>query len=188
MSIYGLSMRRTALALVTATFLLTACGSEQPAAAPAPAPPSSPATTAGAAPQQVPDLLRFRGTTLEGAAFDGAALAGKPVLFWFWAPWCPKCQAEGPAVAKTAQRYADRLTVVGVAGLDKDKAQMVAFVERTGTGDLDHLDDRGGDLYKHFRVASQSSFLLVDATGKTASASGPLDESELSSLVEKHLR
>ncbi len=40
------------------------------------------------APASVPaEALAFRGTTVDGAAFDGAALGGAPVVLWFWAPF-----------------------------------------------------------------------------------------------------
>lgn len=42
----------------------------------------------GSAPVAVPpDALAFRGSTVDGAAFDGAELAGRPVVLWFWAPF-----------------------------------------------------------------------------------------------------
>jgi thiol-disulfide isomerase/thioredoxin len=150
----------------------------------APSPDGS--ATASASAADVPALLRFTGTTLEGKAFDGAGLAGRPVVFWFWAPWCPKCQAEGPAVATTAKKYGDKVRFVGIAGLDKSKDQMNQFVARTGTAGLVQLDDRTGALYKHFKVTSQSSYLFVSPDGSTESATGPLDEKELSELIDQH--
>ncbi|MEU4620050.1 redoxin domain-containing protein [Actinoplanes sp. NPDC023801] len=191
-------MKKLCLVLVAMTCTLAACGRDTPPAAPAPAPATTAATTAAApavsssaaapAPAQpVPAVLKFTGTTLDGAAFDGAGLAGKPAVFWFWAPWCPKCQAEGPAVAKVAEKYQRKVTVIGVAGLDRSTRKMAEFVERTGTAGIAQLDDRTGDLYKHFRVTSQSSYVFVDASGATESATGPLTEDELSSLVERHV-
>jgi thiol-disulfide isomerase/thioredoxin len=197
-------MKKLGLSAVALVFALAACGrgSEPPeAAAPPPAvtttSATTPTTTGSAAPAgsaavtvpapQAPDVLRFTGTTLAGAAFDGTSLAGKPAVFWFWAPWCPKCQAEGPAVAKIAEKYRNRVTVVGVAGLDPSTEKMNQFVERTGTSKLPQLNDTTGALYKHFRVTSQSSYLFIDPAGGTESATGPLDEDELSSLIEQHL-
>jgi thiol-disulfide isomerase/thioredoxin len=194
----GLSVAAVACALTTAC--AGAAETPQAAAPPpaaattapdtgsaAPASPSSATTTAGTPAQQTPAVLGFTGKTLDGAAFDGAALTGKPVVFWFWAPWCPKCQAEGPNVAKIAEKYRDRVAVVGVAGLDPSVAKMNQFVDRTGTSALPHLNDTAGTLYKHFRVTSQSSYRLVDPAGGIESATGPLDEDELSALIEKHL-
>ena len=34
----------------------------------------------------VPEALRFTAPLVGGGTFDGAAVAGKPTVFWFWAP------------------------------------------------------------------------------------------------------
>jgi hypothetical protein len=74
-----------------------------PTEAPAPAAPSTDAAagtstpTAGSdttiaepAPTEpavvVPEALQFTAPLVGGGTFDGAAAAGKPTVFWFWAP------------------------------------------------------------------------------------------------------
>jgi len=183
-------MKKLSLSLAAAALALAACGGETDSpvvSAPSAAPSTVASTPARTSPVgQVPALLKFKGTKLDGTAFDGASLAGKPVVFWFWAPWCPKCQAEGPAVAKAAQKYGDKVVLVGVAGLDKSKSAMDKFVARTGTGGIVQLDDRTGALYKHFKVTSQSSYLILNPEGGTHKAVGPLDVGELSSLIDEN--
>ena len=49
--------------------------------------------------QAADDRLQFTGTTLSGAPFNGAGLQGKPAVLWFWAPFCPFCNAEAPGVS-----------------------------------------------------------------------------------------
>lgn len=190
-------MRKLCLSLAAAALALTACGTgaEDPAGSAPPAPTTTTSApspdngaTASAPAADVPALLKFTGTTLDGKAFDGATLAGSPAVFWFWAPWCPKCQADGPTVAKTAEKYGDQVRFVGIAGLDKSKDQMTKFVDRTGTAGLVHLDDRTGALYKHFKITSQSSYLFVSPDGSTESATGPLDEGELTELIDQHTK
>ena len=44
------------------------------------------ATTVPASTVAVPEILAFSAATVGGGTFDGAAYAGKPVAFWFWAP------------------------------------------------------------------------------------------------------
>ncbi len=45
-------------------------------------------TGCAAAPTAAPDAaLDFTGTTVDGAPFDAAELAGAPVVLWFWAPF-----------------------------------------------------------------------------------------------------
>lgn len=63
---------------VVATTLI-ACGSNAPDAGTA-------ATTHTALDSAVPEALRFTAPLVGGGQFDGAAPAGRPVAFWFWAP------------------------------------------------------------------------------------------------------
>ena len=44
-----------------------------------PAPTEAPAAV-------VPEALQFTAPLVGGGTFDGAAAAGKPTVFWFWAP------------------------------------------------------------------------------------------------------
>lgn len=46
-----------------------------------------PDTTGPAAPEiVVPEALQFTAPLVGGGEFDGATVADKPTLFWFWAP------------------------------------------------------------------------------------------------------
>ena len=54
--------------------------SEARTAQPDPTAPSEPE------PAAVPAALQFSAPLVGGGEFDGAAVAGKPTLFWFWAP------------------------------------------------------------------------------------------------------
>ena len=150
------------------------------AAAPAATPPTSSART-----RSLPALLKFEAETLDGKSFTGANLAERPVVFWFWAPWCPKCAAEGPAVAKVAEKYGDQVAFVGIAGLDKNKDAMREFVDRTGTGGLTQLDDRDGTLYRHFKVIEQTTYVFMSRGGKISRDTGPLSESDLTAHVQR---
>ncbi|PJJ58000.1 thiol-disulfide isomerase/thioredoxin [Mumia flava] len=135
-------------------------------------------------PVQAPTVLRFEATSLDGEAVDGTTYAGTPVVFWFWAPWCPTCQGEGPAVAEAADALGDDAAIVGVAGLDRDADAMASFVDRTGTDAITHLDDRDGDLYRHFGVTTQSTYVVVSPDGTTVSESGPLSAEDIAALVD----
>ncbi|MBA8954768.1 redoxin domain-containing protein [Actinomadura namibiensis] len=182
------------LPLVTGAILLAGCGGSGGSGAgggtpPAPVPSATAPSPSGSPAKEqqrlrkLPDKLRFEATTLDGRPFTGVNLAEKPAVFWFWAPWCPKCRAEGPAVAKAARANAGRVEFVGVAGLDQSTARMKEFVTRTGTSGLPHLDDRNGRLYRHFGVTTQSSFLFMRPDGTAERASGPLGEDELAARV-----
>ncbi len=94
--------RRIAVLCCATGLVLAACGDDSttdaalstaaPAtAAPATAAPgtaapdtAAAATTAPAA--TVPASLQFSAPLVGGGTFDGASVAGAPVVFWFWAP------------------------------------------------------------------------------------------------------
>ncbi|MET8358045.1 redoxin family protein [Micromonospora sp. NPDC005171] len=163
----------TAGALVVALFGTAACTGTAPggpvAAAPAATPTGAAPTPTGAATggppaAQVPDVLRFTGTTLGGATFDAAQLAGKPVVLWFWAPWCATCASQAWTVAEIAPRYRDTVPIVGVAGLGERKA-MKEFVTEFDLGATPQIEDGKGALWKRFKVTEQSIFVIIDRSG-----------------------
>jgi thiol-disulfide isomerase/thioredoxin len=172
------------LVALAAVLVLTGCAAPEPvpeAAAPTSSPPAattlaaspspSPAETSRAssptpAPTEVPDTLAFTSTTVDGQPFDGASLAGKPVLLWFWAPWCPTCRSQADEVKAIAQNYDGKVAVIGVGSLSDDDAAIKAFaVDAPGPT---HLNDTSGAVFRHFGVVQQSSFVLLDAAGQKA--------------------
>ncbi|MBH1938040.1 redoxin domain-containing protein [Streptomyces sp. AV19] len=159
--------------LLAATALtLTGCGTEDTASSnratqnSGPAASGSAPATAGSGAVAVPEALRFTGTTVDGRPFDAATLAGKPTVLWFWAPWCPACKAQGPETAKAADRFEGKAHVIGVAGLDKPKA-MKDFVTDTRVGTFPNLSDEAGAIWKKFKIAQQSFYVILDKDAKT---------------------
>lgn len=137
---------------------------DQPSAA-KPSTPTATGTATGTGPRPaVPDILKFTATTVDGKAFDGANLAAKPVVLWFWAPWCPKCRAQADATAKVAGDYQGKVNVVGVAGLDKTGA-MRDFVTDHKLDGFPHLADEAGTVWKRFGITEQSMYVVLDAQG-----------------------
>lgn len=137
-------------------FAVAACGS--------PAPPA-------AAPS-----LGFTGTTVDGAPFDGAALAGEPAVLWFWAPWCTKCQREAAGVAEVAEQTGVRF--VGVAANDTVEA-MRGFIEERGVGGFEHLADPDAALWRHFGVIAQPAYAFVSSSGAVEVVTDQLPREEL---------
>jgi len=72
--------------------------------------------------------IEFKGTVLNGKAFDPGTLKGKVVLVDFWATWCDPCRQELPNVLANYKKYHDKgFEVVGVS-LDKDKGALEKFI------------------------------------------------------------
>ena len=128
-----------------------------------------------------PRVLDFRSETVGGQAFDGATLAGRPTVFWFWAPWCPTCRAQISGVSELAETYGTEVNVVGVGSLDEREA-IEGFAAEVSP-DVTLLADPDGAVWRQFGVTAQSTYLVLDAAGNEQ-ASGYLDDAELLALVE----
>jgi len=177
-------------ALVGAAVLTTACGDQGTSTTAASTTnvagqTSGAATSAGtpsAAPAAVPEQLRFTAKTVDGASFDGASLAGKPSVLWFWAPWCPKCNAEAPSLREVAQANAGKVTFVGVAAQDQVPA-MQDFVRKHSLGSFVHLADTDAVVWRRFGVTYQPAYAFVSASGEVKVEKQQLTKDELAGRV-----
>ena len=133
-----------------------------------------------ASPTAVPESLDFSATTVGGEPFEGADLAGRATLLWFWAPWCPTCRSQIPEVEGYAADHADDLQVIGVGSLDSADA-IAAFADEVEG--VTHLEDTDGELYRRFGIAEQSSFVLLDESGEVAFETGYGGSDELAAQV-----
>jgi thiol-disulfide isomerase/thioredoxin len=109
-------------------------------------------------------------------------LAGKPALLWFWAPWCSTCAGQAETVRGLADTYRGKVTVLGVAGMDK-VPEMNEFVKLFKLQNMTHLADEQGAVYRHFKVTQQSTYALIDASGKVLGR-GPLDNADVTARVK----
>jgi peroxiredoxin len=130
----------------------------------------------------VPEALGFTATTVDGKPFDAATLAGKPVVLWFWAAWCPRCRAAADEVSAVQRDFADRVHTVGVAGLNSGEGAMRKFVADQGIGNLVNLADDDGEVWQRFGVTTQEYYVLLDAAGKVVHK-GPLTPEALRDRV-----
>ncbi|PZG09504.1 redoxin [Micromonospora craterilacus] len=179
-----------AAVLLAATLAAAGCAADtgteavRPVGAPPTATPAVAAaspSTGPAGPVPVPDTLRFTGKTLDGAAFDAAALAGRPVVLWFWAPWCATCASQAWTVAEIAPGFRDTVPIIGVAGLGGHRA-MTDFATEFELGPVPQLDDREGVLWRRFEVVEQSTFVIIDRDGRVIHQ-GYLDGEDLTRRV-----
>jgi thiol-disulfide isomerase/thioredoxin len=143
--------------------------------------PSSTGQPVATVPPAVPGTLTFNGTTLDGRPFSAASLAGRPVVLWFWAPWCATCAGQADSIGEQAARYGAKLGVVGVAGLGEAGA-MRQFVADTKVGAITQLNDEAGVVWRRFKITEQSTFVLIDRAGKVVHT-GWLDDQDLAGRV-----
>lgn len=158
---------------------VTGCGSSPKEAGEARATES--ATTSAKPENRIPEELQFTAQTVDGDPFQGASLAGKDAVLWFWAPWCSDCRREAPHVAAAQAAHAD-VTFVGVAGLGEVPA-MQDFVRDYQVGDFVHLADMDGSVWQRFGVVQQPATAFIDSSGSVKVVRGSLGARKL----EQHL-
>lgn len=174
-------MPRCLPAVLAAAMLLVACG--PPNAGRGRSDTSHPTTTVvRGQPARVPAQLQFSATTLDRQRFSGESLLGKSSVFWFWTPWCPKCQSEASNVAHVAAAN-PAVIFVGVAGQARIPA-MQEFVDKYHLNGLTQLTDTDGTVWAKFGVTHQPAYAFIDPNGSITVVKGSLSESQLSERVQ----
>lgn len=69
-------------------------------------------------------------TTLDGKKFDLAQQSGKWTIVNFWATWCSPCLKELPDISKFVETHKDKVSAIGLAFEDSDKADIVNFLKQ----------------------------------------------------------
>jgi thiol-disulfide isomerase/thioredoxin len=170
------------VAVLAATALaLAACTGNAPAA-----PDPGEASPIAALESEPPadDSPGFTAVTLDGGEIHTSSFAGTPVVLWFWAPWCTICQAEGPGLAEIAAEFDGQVQFVGVAGQGTIE-EMEKFVADTGTGDLVHMVDEDGSIFRRFGVVATPSHGFVTSDGVVDIRRGWIRPAELRTMAEE---
>jgi cytochrome c biogenesis protein CcmG/thiol:disulfide interchange protein DsbE len=104
---------------------------------------------------------------LDGRAVDLSQVAGtKPVLFEFWATWCPLCQALLPKLEAAHARYGSQVEFVAIAvAVNQTQASVQRHLARHPIP-FRFLWDTDGNAVRAFQAPSTSYVVVLDAGGK----------------------
>lgn len=98
------------------------------------------------------------------AQFDHDKAAGKPVVVYFHADWCPTCRAQKPIVDKLAMEPSLRPITIFVADYDTETA-----------------------LEKTLKVGSQSTFVVFKQGHEVTRSTGQTQEPVIRSVLQQAL-
>jgi len=120
-------------------------------------PAANPAAVVGAL---APD---FTLQTVDGESLSLSDLRGKVVAVNFWATWCAPCRLEMPDLQARADRFPDRLAVLGV-NFAETAEDVAAFREEVGI-DFPLLLDPEADVQRIYRVLGYPTTFFSDQAG-----------------------
>ena len=178
--------------------VLAACGAETESAAPAASPSTASSSTA---PQDDKDsgdkdekkekkpevdtsksvLPSVQVKDVAGGEVNLAALVPSqtPILLWAWAPHCPTCAGEAPAVEEFSKKNASAVTVVGI-GTQDDFALAEDFVSTYGVSTPQMLWDPGFESWRALEITGQPTWVLLSPGGEEIGRwQGGLPEGEI---------
>lgn len=104
--------------------------------------------------------------TLDGGRVDSAALAGRPAVLYFFAPWCRFCAASAPQLRWFARLRGDDAPLLLVALDYAAPAEVRAYVDRHGLDMPVLLGD--GSTAAAYRVRGFPTYYVIDAAGRVA--------------------
>jgi peroxiredoxin len=147
----------------------TSAGSAHGAAAASASPSAEPQWADPSAPK----IFKFMATDLvTGKPVDGTTLIGKDVVLWFWASWCPVCNAEAGAMVNAMPSFPLGVTVLGVAGESSVAESKTFIADHAGIGGFPSIYDQDGHIWKDFGVVGQPTMVLIKHDGMSLTYEG----------------
>jgi len=101
--------------------------------------------------------------TVDGENLRLSDLRGKVVAVNFWATWCAPCRLEMPDLQERAERFPDRLAVIGV-NFAETAEEVAAFRREVGV-DFPLLLDPEADVQRLYRVLGYPTTFFIDEEG-----------------------
>ncbi|MEK8089933.1 TlpA disulfide reductase family protein [Thermithiobacillus plumbiphilus] len=121
---------------------------------------------------------------LDGRTFDLNQHRGQVVLINVWAPWCPPCRREMPAMAEYYQANQDRpFTILALA--DDEEAAVRDFVRKQGIPFPVGLTRQASGLAALGDISRIPTSFIIDKQGRVVHRiTGPLHPGRLHSLID----
>ena len=107
------------------------------------------------------NLSEFTGELMDGSAFTISEFAGEPVLFHFWATWCPICELENDTIQSISQDY----QVISIASWSEGEAEVKAYMLNNQLT-FPVMLDTSGELAQTFGVKGVPASFILDPNGE----------------------
>ena len=107
------------------------------------------------------NLSEFSGELMDGTAFSIAEFSGRPVLFHFWATWCPICNLQKNSIQSISEDY----PVISIASWSENEAEVLAYMQEEELT-FPVLLDNSGKLAQSFGLTGVPASFILDPSGE----------------------
>ena len=107
------------------------------------------------------NLSEFTGELMAGSAFTISEFAGEPVLFHFWATWCPICELENDTIQSISQDY----QVISIVSWSEGEAEVKAYMQNKQLT-FPVMLDTIGKLAQSFGLKGVPTSFILDPNGE----------------------
>ncbi len=107
------------------------------------------------------NLSEFSGELMNGTAFTIAEFSGKPVLFHFWATWCPICDLEKNSIESISHDY----QVISIASWSEGKKEVKAYMQENQLT-FPVMLDSSGELAQTFGLKGVPASFILSPSGE----------------------
>ncbi len=107
------------------------------------------------------NLSAFSAELMDGSAFTIAEFAGKPVLFHFWATWCPVCDLQKGSVQSIFKDY----PVISIASWSEGHTEVESYMLENQLS-FPVVLDNSGELAKKFGLKGVPASFILDPSGE----------------------
>lgn len=111
------------------------------------------------------ETLDFTISDLEGKQVSLSDFAGKPVILFFWAVWCPFCTEELPHLQKQYTNIKAKGIEVLAIDINDSSERLKKFLSRHNIT-LPVLMDEKNRVSTAYQVNGIPTYVLIDANGK----------------------
>ena len=103
---------------------------------------------------------------VEGRVISSAEWRGRVVIVNFWATWCPPCREEIPEMIDLANRFGDRLQIIGVSEDDDATPEEVRDFARNEKINYPIVMGSAGISREYGGVPALPTAFVVDTNGR----------------------
>ena len=125
------------------------------------------------------------GQMLDGTAVSLADFAGKPVVVFFWASWCPHCRRELPDMERLQLAAKERIRVVAVNCEERDVFRKLSRALSGSSKMLHTYDPKELSTQAFGKPNSVPYTLLVRADGTVAATQSGWGDDSLTYMARQ---